>query len=395
MKKLLAIIVFAIMISVAIPPAVSGDGAYVPGYITYNPGGGGNVEPATIVAIWETNGDYSLDDDTYSPGCQIDPPLYYNGYSDVWVYVAIYDPDDDIQYNTQIKIDISWPDNDIPERPELGDGSKAADNLEPVLDATWDEYMDAVNIDYGNNWPFICYYNQANDGDYPDGYEYINWQYYESNIKFKKARYDLYYHDPAGWYDAEVTIQGIYTDFQYNYFEYVYALEIDPDFSYLDWGGEHELYVWHAFDGNWVWDDYEEPPLPTIRNVGNWDTELGCHFGSGSFNSNDVLFDWRAGDSHPDSDYYNPTYSEANFISGMVPSIWYIPLPIDNDPWLGGDTDYDDVLLKCHSIKLDFYIYIMQWTNGAGQYYFDIDLYTGSPDWLPAPGYPCPLGEPD
>jgi hypothetical protein len=121
MKKLLAIIVFAIMISVAIPPAVSGDGAYVPGYITYNPGGGGNVEPATIVAIWETNGDFSLDDDHYSPGCQIDPPLYYNGYSDVWVYVAIYDPDNDIQYNTQIKIDISWPDNDIPERPELGD----------------------------------------------------------------------------------------------------------------------------------------------------------------------------------------------------------------------------------------------------------------------------------
>ena len=346
MKKALIITVIAIMVLVAISPAVSSD---IPGSITYNPGGG-NVEPVKILAIWETNGDYSLDDDHYSPGCQVDPPLYYKGYSDVWVYVAIYDPDDDIQYNTQIKIDISWPNNDIPDRPELGDGSKAYDNLEPVLDATWDEYQAAANIDYGSNWPFICYYNQANDAEDPDGYDYVYWQYYESNVKFKKARYDLYYHDPAGWYDAEVTIQGSYTDFQYNYFEYVYALKIDPDFYCLDWGGEHELFVWHKYDGNWDWNDYEYPALPTLRNIGNWDTELGCHFSNGDFAPQDVLFDWRAGDSHPDSDYYNPTYSEKNGIPGMIPCIWdYIPLPIDNDPWLGPDTEYDDVLLKCHT----------------------------------------------
>ena len=396
MKKTLAIIVTAAMLLVAVPPAVCSDDG-IEGSITYNPGGGGNVDPVKILAIWETKsgGTYDLDDDPYSPGCQIDPPICYDAYSTVWVYVAVLDPDDDIEYTTQIKIDISWPDNDISGRPELGDGSKAADNLEPVYEATWEEYEAADAIDSGSNWPFICYYNEANDDDYPDGYYYVEWQWAESNVKFFKAKYDLYYHDPAGWYDAEVTIQASYTDFQYNYFEYVYCLGIIPDFDYIDWGGEHELHEWHAYDGNWCM-GFEEPPLPTIGNIGNWDTQLGCHFSNGDFNINDVLFDWRAGDSNPESDYYNPTYSEENDIDGMIPCVWtYYPLPIDNDPWLGYDTDYDDVLLKCHYIKLDFYIYIIQWTNGPGPYYFDIDIYYKDPAWQPADGYPCPFEYPE
>jgi hypothetical protein len=379
------------MALVALLPAVSSNDSIM-GSINYNPGGG-NVEPIKILAIWETNGEYWLDDDQYTEGCQIDPPMEYGQYTDVWVYVAIYDPDDDIQYNTQIKIDISWPDNQIVDRPDLGDGSKAADNLEPVLDATWAEYYAAHSIDYGYNHPFICYYNEANDGQSPDYYDYVYWQYYENNVKFKKAKYELYYHDPAGWYDAEVTIQGSWTDFQYNYFNYVYALSLDPDFDYVDWGGEHELMMWHAYDGNWDWDDTEDPPLPTIRNVGTWDTEIGCHFSNGDFNPNDVLFDIRAGDSNPESMYYNPTYSEENGIPGMIPCIWtYYPIPIDNDPWLGNDNGYDDVLLKCHSIKLDFYIKVLQWTNGQGYYNFEIDMYPMSPPWQPVYVGPCPFG---
>jgi hypothetical protein len=392
MKKSLVAISITILLLISVLPVISANGDDgMSGNITYAPGGG-NVEPIKILAIWETNGESYLDDDYYSPGCQIDPPMHWDWYSTVWVYLAVYDPDDDIQYNQQIKVDISWPDNDLSGRPDLGDGSKAFDNLEPVLDATWAEYAAADAIDYGCNSPFICYYNYANDEEYPDGYDYVYWQYYESNVKFFKAKYEPYYHDPAGWYDAEVTVQGSWTDFQMNYFEYVYCLGFQTDFEHIDWGNEHLLNVWHAYDGNWDW-DFPPIVLPTIKNIGNWDTVLGCHFSAGDFNVNDVLFDWRAGDSNPESPKYNPTYSEENGIAGMVPCNWnYWPLPIDNDFWLGEDTNYDDVLLKCHKLKLDFYIKVLQWTNGPGEYSWCIDIYTGNPSWQPEPGYPCPNG---
>jgi hypothetical protein len=315
----------------------------------------------------------------------------WNQYSHVCVYVAVLDTDDDIQYNTQIKIDISWPDNNISERPELGDGSQAADNLDPVVSATWDEYAAAAAIDSGPNHPFICYYNQANDGG-SDGYDYVHTQYFESNVKFFVACYDLYYHDPAGWYDAEVTVQATYTDFQYNYFEYVYSLGAETDFEIVNWGNEHQLYVWHTVDGNWDWDFGSDVP-PTIKNVGNWDAELGFHFTSGNFDPNEVVFDVRAGDSNQESEYYNPTYCEANNLpDGMVPCNWsYYPLPVNNTPWLGTD-GYNDVLLKCHKLKLDFYICISEWNLGPGTYTFDIDIFCEDPSWQPAPGFPCPNG---
>jgi hypothetical protein len=392
MKKSIGVLI-AVMFLVSLMPAVSS----IDGSINYNPDGGGNTIPVKILAIWETNGDdYTLDDDYYSPGCQIDPPLEYNAYSEVWVYVAVLDLNDpmEITDTDQIKIDISWPENDIPDRDDLGIGGKAWDNLEPVYFASWAEYEMAHSIDYGSNWPFICYYNQANDEEYPDGYEYIHWQYFENNVIFFKAKYELYYHDPAGWYDADVTIQASTYDNQKNYFEYVYTLAISPDFEYVGWGGQHLINTWHAKDGNWVWSYLDG--YPTIRNVGNWDTELGCHFTAGDFATEDVLFDIRAGDANPESEKYNPTYCEENSLDGMIPCNWdYYPIPIDNDPWLGYDTEYDDVLLKCHLMKLDFYIKVLQWTNGPGPYSFDIDLFCMEPQWYPAPGFPCPLGPPD
>jgi len=389
MKKIFGILA-VVMFLVSFMPAVSS----IDGEIVYNPDGGGNTEPVKILAIWETNGDYDLDDDYYSPGCQIDPPLVYDCYSDVWVYVAVLDLNDppEITDTDQIKIDISWPENNIGGRSDLGMGGKAWDNLEPVYYATWQEYVDAHNIDYGSNWPFICYFNQANDEEYPDGYDYVEWQYFESNVIFFKAKYSLYYHDPAGWYDADVTIQASTYDNQKNYFEYVYTLCLDPDFEYVNWGGQHLINTWHAKDGNWDWSYLDG--YPTIRNVGNWDTEVGCHFTPGDFATEDVYYDIRAGDSNPQSAKYNPTYCEENDIPGMIPCNWdYYPIPINNDYWLDSE-EYNDVLLKCHTMKLDFYIFVMQWTNGPGPYSFDIDLFTMDPDWTPAPGYPCPMGEP-
>jgi hypothetical protein len=381
MKKLIGVAIVALFLFSFIPSVSS-----INGTIEYNENGGDDKVPIEILAIWETNGDYELDDDYYSPGCQIDPPLTYDCYTDVWVYVAVLDQNEPLVVTDedQVKIDISWPQNNL--REDLGWGGEAADNLEPVQFATWEEYEAAHAIDNGANWPFICYYNQANDGGTFDGFEYVEWQYFESNVIFFKARHDLYYHDPAGWYDAEVTVQAHNTDTQMNYFEYVYVLGIDPDFTTVDWGYEWELNTWFAEDGDWFWGSEE----PTVRNVGNWDAELGIHFTSGDFQQDKVLFDIRAGDSNSESEKYNPTLSEMWAIDGIVPCSVYAPIPIDNDYWLGEGTNYDDVLLKCHTMKLDFYMFVIEWNDGVGQYNFDIDLSVWDPEWQPAPGYPCP-----
>jgi hypothetical protein len=382
MKKILLGIIITSLFLAIIPPSISG----INGSIEYSENGGEDKVPIEILAIWETNGDYELDDDYYSPGCQIDPPLTYDCYTDVWVYVAVLDQNEPLVVTDedQVKIDISWPQNNL--REDLGWGGEAADNLEPVQFATWEEYEVAHAIDNGANWPFICYYNQANDGGTFDGFEYVDWQYFESNVIFFKARHDLYYHDPAGWYDAEVTVQAHNTNTEKNCFEYVYVLGIDPDFSTVNWGYEWELNTWFAEDGDWFWGSEE----PTVRNVGNWDTELGIHFTSGDFQEDKVLFDIRAGDSHPDSEKYNPTLSEMWAIDGLEPCNKYYPIPIDNDYWLGEGTNYDDVLLKCHTMKLDFYMFVIEWNDGVGVYNFDIDLSIWDPEWQPAPGYPCP-----
>ena len=384
MKKLIGIFIVALFLFSFMPSVSS-----INGTIEYSENGGEDKVPIEILAIWETNGDYYLDDDYYSPGCQIDPPLEYGCYTDAWVYVAVLDQNEPLVVTDtdQVKIDISWPDNNLDGREDLGWGGQAANNLEPVYFATWEEFEDANDIDSGANWPFICYYNQAHDGGTYDGFDYVEWQYFESNVIFFKAEYDFYYHDPAGWYDAEVTVQAHNTDTQMNYFEYVYALSIDPDFSTVDWGYEWELNTWFAEDGDWFWGS----EAPTVRNVGNWDTQLGCHFTAGDFEEDKVLFDIRAGDSNDESDRYNPTYSEENDIDGMEPCNWYYyPIPIDNDYWLGEDTNYDNVLLKCHTMKLDFYMFVIEWNDGTGVYNFDIDLSVWDPEWQPAPGYPCP-----
>jgi hypothetical protein len=386
MKKLIGVAIVALFLFSFMPAVSSIDGS-----VEYSENGGGDKVPIEILAIWETNTESYLDDDYTTYGCQIDPPLAYDCYSHVWVYVAVLDQNEPLVVTDedQVKIDISWPLNNLDGREDLGWGGQAADNLEPVCFATWEEFEAADDIDSGLNAPFICYYNQANDGGTFDGFDYVEWQYFESNVIFFRAQYDLYYHDPAGWYDAEVTIQAHNTDTQVNYFEYVYALSIDPDFSSVDWGYEWELNTWFAEDGDWFWGSEE----PTVRNVGNWDTHLGCHFTSGDFQEDKVLFDIRAGDSHPDSEKYNPTYSQANGIDGMEPCNWdYYPIPIDNDFWLGEDTDYDDVLLKCHTMKLDFYLFVIEWNDGVGEYNFEIDLFVWDPEWQPVPGYPC--GEP-
>lgn len=385
----------AILAFSAIIPIISGSTIEPKGYVTYDPDG--SKEPIKILAIWETTWNGS-DDDLFKPGCQINPPMSFNASTEVWVYMAIWDPDNDVTHNNQIKVDISWPDNGW--REELGIGGLKDTNLHPVEDATWEEYLAAHAIDVAPNWPFICYYNQANDSEGYEGYDFIHWATFQNDTKFKKVKYEPYYHDPAGWYDAHITIQGQHIDIQMNYWEYVLGVGVEIDFNSLDWGEKTDLFTWYKYDGDHDFDNPPlDPPMPTIRSIGNWDSVLGANFTNGTFDINDILFDIRAGDESQISSKYNQSFVEANspdhhpeHYIGMYPNRYYEAIPIDNYEMTGEDI-YNDTLLKCHYAKLDLYIYPIQWTHHDIEYEFDIKLYARSPDTvLPVDlGGPCPI----
>lgn len=345
------------------------------GEITYSVGAGDT--PGLIAAIWETvsGGLEDLDDDETKTGCQVNPPMRYGQYSSFWIYVAIFDPDDEINGNDDVKISISWPKNDLSSR--LGVGGYVIQNLHPT-DATFSEFQAASEIDGFPNEYFICYFNDFN-------YDNVVEEYSQINIKFKKVEWNMYYHWPAGWYDARVTIQGSNTfDQCTNYFEYVLGVGVEIDFSDLDFGEKDENEVWYKYDGNWVWDPGNENP--TVRNIGNWDSELGVYFTNGSFwwdppIYDDVYFDVRVGNCLPGDPRYNKSYMEIHPIEcpyGLEPNKNYFPLPINNT-----GSDYDDALWKCNQTKLNFYLYPKQWSIGQAEYTFNIFIFINAPDWLP------------
>jgi hypothetical protein len=356
------------------------------GKITYTPDSGGDT--TKIAAIWESisgNGTGDLDDDTTSDGCQVNPPMMYDEYSKVWIYIAIYDIDPD----DQIKVDISWPVNDLTAR--LGMGGWAVVNLHPVA-ATHAEYLAAHAIDVAPNEYFVCYQN---------GFDHstLDFAWQESHITFYKVDWNIYYHHPAGWYDANVTIQGASTfEQKTNYFEYVLGIGAQIDFDELNWGVFENTNEWYQYDGNWLWDSIQKP---SIRGVGNWDAELGVYFTNGTFywdplnpEHQDVFFDIRVGNSQPEDARYNLSYMEANPIEcpdGLEPNRDYYPLPIDNSEEVGDG--FNDTLLKCHMAKLDFYIYPEQWSEGPMEYTFDIFIKVNAPTWLPIMRHPC-TGDP-
>lgn len=372
------------------------------GAVTYDTEGGGEGgqgtdAPLKILAIWETGEGY-LDADEYQYGCQIDPPMAYQGWTTVKIFVAIEDPDGVLPSENSVKIDVSWPMNDYCcYDPDYGDGTIPSkwDNIEPVNDGTWTfDYLPAHYIDY---YTFICYYNGANDGIDLEGYDYLEWAYGEGNLIIKWVEIELYYHDPAGWYDVHVAVQGPSVDQQMNYFEYDMGIGVEIDFDYLDWGSKVDINKWYDYDGNEAFDPDEENYLgkqrPTVRNIGNWDAELGVRFGNGDFDPNYVLFDARIGYANPEAPGYNPSIAEDQDLAGLLPNIDYSPFPINNYDELGYDCR-NDVVLKCHTYKMDFYLNPLQWNLGEGLYEFPIYIFVNPPTCESSPGFPCPQYEP-
>ena len=417
MKKLLIMLTIAVMALTALAPLTVADNsaianwpdeggacpqdAYATGAVTYNTGGGSGSEPGSgggstsaplkILAIWETGYEY-LDADTTQPGCQIDPPMEYGGWTTVKVFVVVEDPDDVLPPENGVKIDISYPNNNLYEDLGFGEIPAKWDNLEPVMIGDWYlNYLPADAIDYGYNWPYICYYNAAYDGIDLEGYDYLEWAFGEGNIKIFYVEFDLYYCDPAGWYDVHVAVQGPSVDQQMNYFEYDMGIGVEIDFDYLNWGTKIDIDEWYDYDGNWQFDPTEESYLgvqrPTIRNIGNWDAALGVIFGNGDFDPDYVMFDVRVGNSNPVADRYNESMRE-RLGDGLYPNCAYSTLPVDNS--VVGDDYRDDVLMKCHTAKMDFYLNPLQWNVGEGLYEFPITIYVNAPAWYPYYYGPCP-----
>jgi hypothetical protein len=380
MKKAYALLAMFVMVAAAILPVISADvGDDATGIITYETGSGN--DPAKILAIWEFI-DHSepevLDDDLFKPGLQKNPPVAFDENVYVYLFVAFYDPDNDIPSEQDIKFDTSWPDNQL--RTGLGLGGMKSDNIHPVNFGEWQDLVDAHDIDNGENYPFICYYNEAKDGAGLEEFEYIEELWLDtSRVKIAWAMETLYYHDPAGWYDCEVTLQGTSTDeTKRNYFEYVLLNGIEFDFETVDWGTEAEREIWHDAPGD---KNFMTPELPTVRNIGNWDVHLWANFANGDFAPDNVQFNVRMGDENVQSMGYNQSYLD-RYTNPMLPNIDYGPLPISNYYELQTDL-YNEALLKCHTAKIIFYIWVWQWTIGTGEYNFNIEMFPETPSWIP------------
>jgi len=456
MKKILAIMVVLFMAMTAMVPLISADNGYG-GYAiddiwdgqktgqTYTATGkinvlgpnGGDPSPGQgdasqtnpnmidpkIIALWETKGDNYNDENPYDmydtdlddcpmleDWCQVDPPMTHGAYTKVRAWVAI-----DVQnYATEgfdptlVKFDRSWPDNIYVTEVEgelfgLGDGSvpEAFEDMHPTNYGTWEDYDRAAMLHDEINHKFIDYEEENIPiGDYTP-YEYMEYLESETRLVIVYKEFELYYHDPAGWYDIEVQIQTGNWPMKMNYFEYVMGIGIETDFEILNWGNMNGdgLHKWYAHHGNWIFNpnEYDGSPYsekPTIRSIGNWDAVLGVMFSKGTFtHDEDVRFDVRVGESNPGWDRYNVTYAGVDLTDtdsyfgveetrpGIVPGVLARPLPIDNEDSVGNDLR-NDVLLKCHTAKLDFYVNPHQW-NEYGEHTFDIILSVYAPDYDP------------
>jgi hypothetical protein len=384
MKKGYAVLSIFVMVAAAILPVISADvGDQATGRINYQTGQGN--DPAKILAIWEfvthTEPEEPLDDDLLKPGLQKNPPVNFGEYVNVYLFVAFYDPDNDIPITSNIKFRTSWPNNSL--RPALGLGGMKQNNNTSIHPVNWGNLADltaADEIDNGPNYPFVCYYNEAKDGQELEEYDYIyDLDMNTGHVKYAWAMDTLYYHDPAGWYDCTVRLQGTSTDeTEVNYFEYVLMNGIEFDFDVVDWGIEQQLEWWHEKPGDRTWDTSD---FPTVRNIGNWDVELWANFSLGDFAPGNVQYNVRMGDQNPSSTHYNQSYLE-RYGGPILPGGDYGPLPICNFNELGTNS-YNETLLKCHMAKIIFYLWVWQFEFGTGIYEFDIEMFPTTPSWTP------------
>lgn len=420
MKKTLAVSVVAIMALTAMLPAVSATApqkaiadppyeggktpgpALVHGSLTHAldpPGGGGATNnPVKIAAMWETSGT-PLDDDPCKDGTQVDPPMEYQGWTEVCFFVAVFDLDNfygqGINDINTVKIELFHPENAGDDNcVEPGDGSLKVDLvLDPMGNTEGlNAFLAAHSVEDVNNH-IICYYNEF---DYSSVYHEWN----ESHIIIYKICYDMYYHQPAGWYHAIATAtdNGATSDTQENWWEYVEGLGYELDFDTIDWGTLTNVNQWYWKDGDWEFNAGDG--YPTIRNIGNWDVKIGVafdnwNFGTSTYSSGthpDVMFDVRIGDKNPAAAKYNESWYEHTGQEMWPDGTIYSPIPIDNkvcsDPYAYSGPR-DNVLLLCNTTKINFGIYIYKFTHGEDSYGGDILLYALDPEYYPDPHTPC------
>jgi hypothetical protein len=355
----------------------------IDGIVDVEPSGTSN--PPIIKCKWEfaVEGQFGMDADPTVNKTQVDPPMEYDGYTPVDVFVIIRDPDNsDEAMNGWVEIDFYHPiNNGADNLMEPGDGS-FKDNLILSLIPSADALaiLDAIET---NDLEDIIWFNA------PYTLTEIKEELMNGDAYCFNATYYMYYHQPAGWYKVEATafdVHGTPSTPFINYFEYTLGVGIEIDFDAVNWDIVH-VCTPKWFHGNWVFDPTEIPQEPTVRNIGNWDVEIWLNFSAMGFGKSsdgqtetwDVEFDARIGDTvgHRTNNSYEEEYGMPIYPEEEV------RLPIDNFEELNS-LFRNHSLLICHTAKISFLIHVLKATEGyAYAYGGPITIIPKVPAYIP------------
>jgi len=339
MRKILAMLIVAIMVATALPAmAVGLPTGYTDYYHGENPitvdttvtvpgpsGGGGSGNPPIIKCKWETP-----DDDLFTTGIQIFPVL--DGVKEVTYWAIVTDPEG-VDTVADVYVDVYNPASPV------GDGQ-----LKYELE------LHKVNHDTGiskflSAWDNDCivttndnYFNgMSREEIKAEIWHELN----ESTAYVYKVTGELTYCQVAGNYRVSYIAYDIKDNPSArleNHFCYVPTAGIEIDFTSVDYETV-DLHYWKVVSGDYKMDT---PLKPTVRGIGNTNVKLKVYqddMGLGTTGGN-----------------YNVKY-KARMDEGTY---------VEYDPY--EEATLNEVLPRCTVEKLDFGILVDKAYGGAGTY---------------------------
>lgn len=321
MKALISFIIAIVLILAFCVPAAAID---VTTGVSITQGGG---SIPVIKCKWETPDD---GDPTHIiPGTQTLPPVAYDTFAQVTVFVVVADKEDKGNV-AQVVADIFHPAGP-PENGSMKYGNIAL--VKMANSAGKAAFAEGVLQD-------LIQYNAGY------GFDDVNTELIQGNAAVWSATFDIHYHQPAGMYTVTVTAvdnsNNVSEAFS-NVFEYVAVCGIETDFTSIQYSSTMTGNNGYC-DGD---EDFTTSNMPTIRNIGNtyafidvWQDDMG--FGKYNDGKWKVLYDARLGPQADDADSTNVVYSPEAL------------------------TRLPNVLELCHTMKMDFSIHVL--FAGPGTY---------------------------
>jgi hypothetical protein len=215
-----------------------------------------DVKPI-VKCKWESTSDDPVSDDDPAAGCQVAPPLQYQGTKKVYYWAVVTDPQG-IGDIASVYADVYHPEG----YPEYGTFKYEVTLQLYTGDDALDRLSEAYNeslITFGTGYDYSDVYDEILEGD--------------ATLWWGWA--DIDYCQPAGYYKVEVFADDAYgyrSDKLENYFEYLLIVGIEIDFTEINFGTV-SVCTPKWITGDWTWGD-----APTIRNIGNWDCKIGVTF---------------------------------------------------------------------------------------------------------------------